>query len=242
MAKTIKQDESTEITKHEETDKQDEPTESIKQENTDKQDEFVETIKQEEIDNVLFNMYCSPKLKCIIENLTKRFQEFEKDPDVLSCSVCYDKKLRKEFTYLLCSHNFCTECCNRMINTYHNDACPMCRKRMIPIILNDKYAIVCPGDVTYKHLFDNGGLTSVYIFYFPEFKGEKYTIFNQITYHDENPERMRYLEKFIDLKCSNYCIIFKNTKRLIKWSNDVMLKDFYSDILIDLEKIDIKIV
>ena len=181
--------------------------------------------------------FCGREMQTVIEKLIKFHDSIEAEQQKPQCAICYDRKQKLDFTYLLCGHNICTSCYKKIIDAYQCYSCPFCRKYMHPITLSDKYAVICPGKTTDLYTFDNGGLISIYIFYFPNFNGVAYDIIEHITYHDENTERFTYVSKFIDLRCAGYCIAFRNFKKMTMWSNDMLLADLIPDIRYDLEKI-----
>lgn len=183
----------------------------------------------------LLSAYCGDNMREIITKMQNFYEKIAKENEEIQCCVCYDTKQKTNFTYLICGHHMCTSCYEIIIKTYNDHACPLCRKHMYPIMLTNKYAIICPGDPTWLYEFDNGGLLSVYLFYFPDFEGVKYDVLSDITYHDNNTTRASYITKFIDLKCNGYCIIFKNFKKMTQWSNEIMIADFVPDIKLDLE-------
>lgn len=204
-------------------------------------DKINETKEEVTYDYVL-NCYCGQKMLDIVEKLQSFYNDVQKEVEKnqIKCCVCYDTKYKHDFTYLMCNHYMCTECYHRITTTYHTNICPLCRLIMYPIKLSNKYAVVCAGETTEYYTFDNGGLVSIYIFYFPEFQGVKYDVFTGITYHDDNTIRYEYITKIIDLRCQMYCVIFKDFKKITLWSNEIMIKDITPDIQFDLEKIDIK--
>jgi len=202
---------------------------------------MAETTESKSSYEKILDEYCGNNMQQIIKNLQNFYEKIAKENDEMQCCVCYDVKQKIQFTYLICGHHFCTTCYNLIIQKYNDRVCPLCRKQMFPIVLTNKYVIICPGDRTWLYEFDNGGLSSVYLFYFPEFEGHKYDVLSGITYHDDNATRSSYITKFIDLRCNEYCIIFRNFKQMTMWSNEIMIADFVPDIKFDLELVNLQI-
>ena len=44
----------------------------------------------------------------------------------MECTICFIKKVRSDFTFLKCNHNFCNECLHRY-KERKNKNCPVCR-------------------------------------------------------------------------------------------------------------------
>lgn len=196
--------------------------------NDDKMIDSIKKLIQNKLENNDPYYYCDKMLVKKVEELIKSYNKIKMMSED-ECCICLDKCEFEQRSYFMCNHFTCKICFNISNLEAENARCPICRTIIKKFVFSDKYAIICTGIPTKLYTFENGGYKSMCIVYFPEYNGEKHTIFNDITYHDENKNRSEFTQRVYKLMDSNYIIILQNHKEIIKWMNEMMLKDLASD-------------
>jgi len=172
--------------------------------------------------------YCDKELMKKVDGLIKTFEKI-KSMSEDECCICLDTCDFKERSYFMCKHFVCNSCYDIYELGLMNARCPICRTIIQKFIFSDKYAIICTGIPTKLYTFENGGYKSVWIAYFPEYNGEKSTMFSGITYHDENKNKKEFVQRIDSLLNSGYAVILQNHNEVRRWMNEIMLKDLAND-------------
>jgi hypothetical protein len=172
--------------------------------------------------------YCDANL---IKKIRDQIELFNKlrDTDGDECCICLDKCQFCDRSYFMCKHFVCNGCYKISEFVPGDTRCPICRAVIQQYIFSDKYAIICTGIPTKLYTFENGGYRSVCICYFPEFKGENSTVFNGITYHDENENRKAFMQQVSSLLSSGYTVILQRYMEVKRWMQEMMMKDLVND-------------
>lgn len=178
--------------------------------------------------------YCDKYLIEKINKLVESFHEIKlKSNYNEDCCICLDECEFNNRSYFMCKHFVCKTCyygSNFGSNFGSNNSkCPICRTKIKIKQFSDKYAIICTGTPTQLYTFNNGGYKSICIAYFPEFNGERSTIFTNITYHDDNQNKLSFITTINKLFDSGYVIVLQNYIDVIKWMNEIMLKELAKD-------------
>jgi hypothetical protein len=105
----------------------------------------------------------------------------------------------------------------------------ICRAPIQVVKHSDRFAVICMGIPTKFYTFDNGGLKNISIVYFPKYNNESSTVYENITYHNENGQKDAFRERIYNLFDSGYTIMLQNHIELFKWFDAVMLKEFIYD-------------
>ena len=185
----------------------------------DRIDEIAKNIRSE-TDNPYY--YCDKSLINKIHELIKSYHKLNADANA-ECCICLDKCEFKEREYFVCRHFVC-KTCYQISNKYKDTKCPICRTVIHRCTFSEKYALICTGLPAKFNIFDNGGYKSICIAYFPAH--EVCTIFSDITYYDDNEQRIKFVEKVNKLLESGYSIILQDHVEVRKWMNEIMLKEF----------------
>lgn len=184
-------------------------------------------VKNKKIDSDPY-YYCNKDLIKKIEEQIKSFEKI-KTADEEECCICLDKCQYNERSYFVCKHFVCNVCYGTSEFNSPHSKCPICRTVVQQIIFSDKYAIICTGIATKLYTFENGGYKSMCIAYFPDFNGEGSTMFNNITYYDENKNKYDFVQRVYDLLNNDYIVILQNHNEVKRWMNEIMLKDLVND-------------
>jgi hypothetical protein len=164
------------------------------------------------------------------------------DSDEKTCCVCYLDLDNDNKLYLLCGHKLCIHCYNKLSennikinvkNKKNNNPfrkvneivvmkklCPICRRSIDQIMMNkyNKYAIICLGESTTLHTFQNGGYKSIHIYLYPE---NKWISYYDITYETDSKDAFELC--LYDLYDKNYMLIAQDYNEICYWLKEVYL-------------------
>lgn len=143
------------------------------------------------------------------------------DEEDYECCVCLESYKKSDLVYATCKHSLCNGCFKKV----HKKECPICKIALKGFYYDGKYAIVCLGEPTKMHTFENGGYASIKVLFLPELEEQRYKIYRTITYRDEDPEKTQFVADLIDMSNKGYRIVVQDFKKTKKWFNEIMIYD-----------------
>lgn len=166
------------------------------------------------------------KINCLITDYNRI--KLKTDPDE-SCCICLEKCEFDKRKYFICRHFICKLCFSSFDYKAEYTKCPICRAVIRVFNHSDRYAIICTGIPTNHYIFENGGYESICVAYIPEFKNEKNRIFHNITYNDDSKSKYDFVDHVHELFENGYNIVLQKHEIVIKWMNEIMLKELAID-------------
>jgi len=137
------------------------------------------------------------------------------------CCVCLESYIKKDLVYSTCQHNLCNDCYKKI----HKKECPLCKINIKGVYYDQKYALICLGEPTKLHTFENGGYASIKILFLPKFGDDRYKIYRTIAFHDNNSEKERFTEDLLSAFNDGYRIVIQDFAKTKKWSVEIMIYD-----------------